>query len=68
MFFEVVDEFEVHFDVLVMVEGQGRDKAVEVLDEVAEDRDLVLFLNQIYGRCNQPFLQFVVAAALVDER
>ncbi len=44
--FEVVDELEIELDVFVVVEGEGRNQVVEVLDEVAEDRYLGLFLNQ----------------------
>ena len=37
MFFEVVYQFEVHGHVLVVVEGEGADEMIEILDEVAED-------------------------------
>lgn len=46
MLFEVVDELEIELDVFVVVEGEGRNQVVEVLDEVAEDRYLSLFFNQ----------------------
>ena len=37
MFFQVVDQFEIHGYVLVVVEGKAADEIIEILDEVAED-------------------------------
>ena len=49
VFFEVVDEFEVDFNVFVEGEGKVRDEVVKVLDEIAEDGYLSLFFDEVDG-------------------
>lgn len=49
MFFEIVDEFEIYFNVFVEREGKVGDEVVKVLDEIAEDGYLSLFFDEVDG-------------------
>ena len=49
MFFEVVDEFEVDFNVFVEGEGKVGDEVVKVLNKIAEDGYLSLFFDEVDG-------------------
>ena len=68
MFFEVVYQFEVHGHVLVVVEGEGADEMIEILDEVAEDWDFVFFCYQVDRFRQQFFLYLVVHHTLIQQR
>lgn len=68
MLFEVVDEFEVDLDVLIVIEGEFCEKGVEVFDEVAEDGDLGFLLDEGDGPGDQPLLGGFTADALVEQR
>ncbi len=49
VFFEIVDEFEIYFNVFVEREGKVGDEVVKVLDEIAEDGYLSLFFDEVDG-------------------
>lgn len=49
VFFEIVDEFEIDFNVFVEREGKVGDEVVKVLDEIAEDWYLSLFFDEVDG-------------------
>lgn len=49
VFFEIVDEFEIDFNVFVEREGKVGDEVVKVLDEIAEDGYLSLFFDEVDG-------------------
>lgn len=68
MFFEIVDEFEIDFHVLIVIEGQLGQQCMEVFDEVAEHRDLAFLLDEADRPSDQPLLYGCAPDALVDQR
>ena len=53
VFFEIVDEFEVYFDVLVALEGDMVEERVEMFYEIADNEEL---------------LECLIRGALVEQR
>lgn len=67
MLFEVVDHFQIDFNVFVGIKSEVCEEGVKVLHEVAEDGDLGLLLDERDGLGDQPFLGGDAGDALIDK-
>ena len=68
VFFEIVDEFEVYFDVLVALEGDMVEERVEMFYEIAEHGDFSLLLDETNRVDNEELLECLIRGALVEQR
>lgn len=66
MLLQIINHLEINLRIFIKVEGELTDECIEVLNEIAVDRDLGFLLDEGDGFGDYPFFGGDAGDALVD--